>query len=254
MIDLRPDFPIEELLAFYKDVGLFLPAVTKDYNNRMAFNTRSIGKDNLKRGMVNRPGKTGFITGPRVLSVQKATSSRNIERIEALVGGRIVPGARDPFFMQRLEFGGPIPKDNFGVVGIPHIQARKGNINNNIGRRGSMSVLAALSISSQHVPGNFKRKWAVALSMSIRKKKQIIKMPDKKGRQAIYRVKGRGRGKKRKANSITKLWIMSKGEHTTSAIHWLSRAVSTANQGRAKTFERVAQPHYDRMIRARKKA
>lgn len=253
MIDLRPDYPIEELLAFYRDAGLFLPGVVKDYNDRMAFNTRAISKNNLLMSMQHRSATTRFITGGRVLSVQKAAFIRNIERIESIVGGRIVPGARDPFFMERLENGGAIPKDNFGIVGIPHINARKGDLSKIISRRGSLPLLAAQAISAQHLPGSRKRQWAVALSMSIKKKKQIIKMPDSKGRQALYRVKGKGRGKKRKANSITKLWIMSRGTHMSPATHWLTNAMKVAVEGRVTTFNRAAQVHYDRMTRARKK-
>ena len=242
MIDLDVDFDIEKLFLKYKRVGLFMPLVAMKYNNRLAFNARSISKRNLKSRMVQRSGSIRYITGGRVLSVVRAGFSRNVEHIKAVLGGRMVPQARDPKFMARLEFGGQIPTGRFGQTAIPTIQgARRGSVSGNINRASTAPVLAAKAVTARNMTGSNKQKQAVALSVALKTRKRIVKMKDNQGRESLYRVKGRGRGRKRKISQITKIYTLSKKIHSSPGIHWLSGAINEAVRERVKVFRRVAE-------------
>jgi len=247
MIDFDVDTDIEILFAKYKRLGLFMPLVAKDYNNRLAFNTRSIAKRNIKARTVQRTGSVRYITGGRVLSVNQARFSRNVERVRAEVGGRVVPQARDPHFMARLEFGGTIPSGRFGQTGIPTVKgARRGSVAGNIGKRGTIPPLSAQAVSARNVSGSQKQKRAIAMATAIRERKQIVKMRDTRGRQSIYRVKGKGRGRNRRISEVKKLWTLSQQRHSTRRIAWLSDAVGNATAERVKVFKRVAEKHIRR--------
>jgi len=247
MIKVDVDFDIEKLFAKYRRIGLFMPLVAKDYNNRLAFNTRALAKNNIKARTTQRTGSSKFITGGRVLSVRTARFSRDVERIKAEVGGRVVPGARDPNFMHRLEFGGQIPKNEFGEINIPTKEkARRGNMAANITAGLSVPRLLMRAVSSRGVVGSRKRKNATAMGVAIRERKKFAVMKDKKGRDSIYRIKGSGRGKKRKVSSVDKIWTLSKDSHNTKGIHWLHDAMRQASADRAKVFRRVAEAHITR--------
>ena len=242
MIDSGVDFEIEKLFMMYRRVGLFMPLVVLKYDNRMAFNTRSISKRNLLSNIVQRTGSSRYITGGRVLSVSKAGFSRNIESIRAVVGGRVVSQARDPDFMARLEFGGEVPSGRFGQTAIPTIKgARRGSRTGNISKAATAPVLAAKAVTARNITGSPKQKQAVALSVGLRTRKRIVKMKDNQGRDSIYRIKGSGRGRKRKISQIVKLWTLSRKTHSTRGIHWLNRATNDAVRERAKVFRRIAE-------------
>ena len=246
MFDLKMDFDLEKLHQMYNRIGLFMPALVRDYNNRMAFNTRTIAKSTLRAGITVRPSFR-YLTSGRVLSVKTARFSKNIENIESQVGGRIVSGARDPNFMARLEFGGAVSPGSRGETAIPTVKgARGGNKSKMVSKRFSAPRLAAMSVSAENIPGSPKQKRVAAMHIAIREKKPFVKMKDTKGRTGIYRVRGRGKGRNRKITSVTKMWILSKKSHSTPAIHWLSRAQAQAVTGRVKTFQRVAELHIAR--------
>lgn len=247
MIGFDVDTELEKAYAKYKRIGLFMPNVVKDFNNRMAFNTRALAKKNLRSRIVVRSGSFKFITGGRVLSVKQARFSRNVERIMAEVGGRIVPQARDPHFMARLEFGGSIPAGRFGQTAIPTVKgARRGSLPRNIGRRNTVPPLSAQAVSARNVKGSPRQKRAIALSVAINERKNFVKMRDTRGRMSIYKVKGRGRGRNRRISEVTKLWTLSDQRHGTSPTRWLSNAVRAASAQRGKVFNRVAEYHIRR--------
>jgi hypothetical protein len=246
MIDFGVDTDIEILYAKYKRVGLFMPLVARDYNNSLAFNTRSLSKRNLKTRLVQRSGSIRYITGGRVLSVRTARFNRNVERVSAEVGGRVVPQARDPEFMARLEFGGQIPAGRFGQTGIPTLAARRGSVTGNIGRRGSVPSLAGRAVTARNFKGSERQLRAVAMGVALRERRQYVKMRDTRGRESLYRVKGSGRGRNRKITSVQKLWTLSEKIHRTGAIHWLSRAMDSATAERVKVFRRTAEKHIRR--------
>lgn len=247
MIVIDVDFDIEKLAAAYKRIGLFMPNVARGYNNRLAFNTRALAKNNLRTRTTQRAASSKYITSGRVLSVKQARFSRNIERIKAQVGGRVVPQARDPKFMARLEFGGQIPKGKFGQTGIPTVKgARGGSIAKGISKAMSMPGLAAKAVSARNTKGSPKQKRAVAMAIAIRERKNTVQMRDLRGRPSLYRVKGRGRGRKRRISEVKKLWTMSNQTHSTSGRHWLSAAVKSASAQRVKAFKREAEFHIRR--------
>lgn len=247
MIDAGVDFEIEKLFRKYKRVGLFMPNVARDYNNRLAFNTRSLSKRNIRAKTTQRSGSTKFITGGRVLSVRTAKFSRNVERISAEVGGRVVPKARDPLFMARLEFGGRIPSGRFGQTAIPSVKGvRRGSLSANIPRGLTAPFMAATAVTARNVSAPPKQKRAIALSIALRQRKKTVKMRDAKGRESLYRVKGSGRGRNRKISEVKKMWTFSKQIHSTRATHWLSDAVESATAERVKVFRRVAENHIRR--------
>lgn len=247
MIGIDVDFDIEELARKYKKIGLFMPVVSRDYNNRLAFNTRSLSKRNIRAKTVQRSGSTRFITGGRVLSVRTAKFSKNIERIVSEVGGRVVPQARDPMFMSRLEFGGRIPAGRFGQTAIPSVKgARRGSVSANIPRGLTAPFMAATAVTARNVSAPQKQKRAIALSVALRQRKKTVKMRDSRGRESLYRVRGKGRGRNRKISEVKKMWTLSKRSHSTRAIHWLSDAVESASAERVKVFRRVAEFHIRR--------
>lgn len=242
MIKVGVDFDIEKLFAKYRRIGLFMPLVAKDFNNRLAFNTRGIAKSNIKRKTTTRSATTKYITGGRVLSVRTAKFSRNVERIKAEVGGRVVPQARDPHFMARLEFGGEIPKGKYGQTAIPTVAgARGGSLSKGISAGLSVPRLAAAAVTARNVTGPPRQKRAVAMAIAIRERKKTVMMRDTKGRMSIYRVKGQGRGRKRRISEVKKIWTLSTSTHTTSGVQWLSGAVTRASAERVKVFRRVAE-------------
>ena len=247
MIDAGVDFDLEKLLAKYRRIGLFMPLVVKDYNNRLAFNTRSLAKSNLIRKTTTRSASIKYITGGRVLSVRTAKFSRNVERIKAEVGGRVVPQARDPHFMARLEFGGAIPAGKFGQTAMPTVAgARSGSLSRGISKGMSVPRLAAAAVNVRNVTGPPKQKRAVALAIAVETRKKTVMMRDTKGRMSIYRVKGSGRGKKRRVSEVKKIWTLSTSTHTTSGVQWLSNAVAKASAERVKVFRRIAEKHITR--------
>lgn len=250
MIDVGVDFEIEKQVQALRKYGLFLPAIARDYNNRLAFNVRSLGKNNLLRRTTPRSGSMRYITGGRVLSVEKARFAKSVEQIRARVGGRVVSQARDPNFMARLEFGGQIPLGKFGKTGIPTVKgARRGSISGNITKASTVPVLAAKAVSANNVAGSPRQKRAIAMGTAIRERKRIVKMKDTRGRESIYRVKGRGRGRKRKISEVTKLYTLSSRSHSSKAIHWLSDARDKVVSERVKVFRRVAESHKRRSFR-----
>jgi hypothetical protein len=243
MIGLDVDFDIEELIIKYKRIGLFMPRVIFEYNNSLAFNTRAIAKRNLKARTVQRTASSKWLTSRRVLTVKKAKFQRQGARIEGPeVGGLIVPSARDPEFMARLEFGGQIPQNEFGQVGIPTVKgARRGNLSGNLPASLSVPRLAAQAVSSRNVKGSLRKKRAVALAIANRERKKTVKFKDNRGRESLYRVKGKGRGKKRAVSNVTKIWTLTKARKSTTALNWLSDATDTAMSNREKTFIRIAE-------------
>jgi len=246
MIDLRMDWDIEKTFRYYERIGLFMPLVARDYNNRLAFNTRDIGKGTIGASITRR-ASFKYITSGRVLRVQMAPFSRRVENIEAEVGGLVVPQARDPLFMRRLEFGGRIPADRFGRVDIPTVKgARGGSATGLVKKSLAAPRLGAQAVAARNVPGSNRRKQAVAIGTAVRERKQVVQMPDSKGRMSIYKIRAKGRGGKRRASEVTKIWTSSRQGHTTSAYHWLSRAVDKAVAGRVKVFKRVAEFHIKR--------
>lgn len=250
MIDLDIDMDLEALFAFYKKADAFMPVIVRDYDNRMAFNTMDIAKRNVRKTTIRRAGSARFITSGRVIGVNKARFSRDIERIESIVGGRVVPTARDPNFMERLEKGGRVPKDKFGNIGIPTVKgARGGNMGKLVSSSLSVPKVAAKSASSRNVKGSHRKKRAVAIAIAVRERKTFARFKDRRGRDSLYRVKGKGRGKKRRAGSVGKIWTLSRENVSTRARHWLTDARDTAIAGRTKTFKRVAEFHYKRIKR-----
>ena len=248
MIDLDIDMDLEALFAQYKQAGAFMPVIVRDYNNRMAFNTRNIGKNNVRKSTIRRAGSARFLSSGRVIGVDKARFSKNVEKIESRVGGRVVKTARDPNFMERLEKGGRVPKDRFGNVGIPTVKgARGGNAGKLIPKSLTVPTLAAKSVSARTVKGTQRKKRAVAIAMAVRDRKNFARFKDKRGRDSIYRIKGKGRGKKRRAGTVTKLWTLARENVSTRARHWLTDASEKAMEGRTKTFMRVAEFHYKRI-------
>ena len=246
MMELGADIDLENLIQKYRRVNASIPFIIMQYNNSMAFQTRKRSKTTLKAGVTVR-GTFRFITGGRVLSVSQARFSRNVDQIAATVGGRVVPGARDPKFMARLEHGGTIPQDKFGRVNIPTVRgARGGSITKGVGKFLSLPRLAALATSARNVSGSDKKKRAVAMGAALRDKKKIVRMTDRRGRDSIYRVTGKGRGRNRSISEVKKLWTMSPKQHSTPAVHWLQRARNKAIAGRVKTFTRIAEIHIAR--------
>lgn len=251
MIEFDVDFDIEKLVQQLKKYdNVFLPAVARDYNNRLAFNTRKISKSHILTRTTPRTGSARFITGGRVLSVDKARWSKDVEKIRAQVGGRVVKKARDPDFMARLEHGGTIPSDRFGQTSIPTLKgARRGNVAGNITRASTVPVLAAQAVSAKNVSGSERKKRAVAMGTALKARKRIVKMKDTKGRPSIYRVTGRGRGRNRKISQVTKLHTLSPRSHSSTGIHWLRDAINKSTSQRVKVFKRVAEHHKNRTFK-----
>ena len=247
MIALGVDFDLETLFDKYKRIGLSMPVVVLEYNNSMAFNTRSLSKRNLIARTTPRSGSIKYITGGRVLSVKKARFSRNVDSIHAEVGGRIVSQARDPDFMARLEFGGSIPQGKFGQTAIPTVKgARKGDISKSISSGLSVPRLAAQAVSAKNMSGSPRQKRAVAMAIALRERKKTVKMRDTRGRMSLYRVTGRGRGRNRVISNVDKTWTLSTARHNTRAYHWLSDASDKAISERTKVFRRIAEKRIGR--------
>jgi len=246
MIDLKMDWDIERNFEKYRRIGLFMPLVARDYNNRLAFNTRDISKSYLAISLTRR-ASFRFISGGHVLRVSMAAFSRHVEAISAEVGGLVVPRARDPFFMRRLEFGGRIPPDKFGRLDIPTLKgARGGNVSAMVKKSFAAPRMAAQAVSARGVGGSDKQKRAIAIAVAVRERKQTVQMPDFKGRPSIYRIRAKGRRGKRRASEVTKIWTSSKQSHATAAYRWLSRAMDRAVSERVKVFRRVAEHHIKR--------
>lgn len=253
MIDLKLDTELEEAFKVYKKLGNFMPVISLEYNNSMAFNTRKIGGATLNRKTIRRAASARFMKSGRVVAVEKAKFNRNIEQIESRVGGRVVPTARDPNFMERLEKGGKVPKDKFGNVGLPTIKGARGGSASKIVPTGlTVPKVAATAVGSRNVKGSARKKRAVAIAIAIRERKSFARMNDTKGRDSLYRVKGKGRGKKRRANTVVKLWTLSRQDIRTAGKHWLSESKDTAVKGRVKTFNRIAERRYQKLLKKRR--